>query len=503
VSAVFADRPSRRTTTRARRRSLLVASLAVLAVAAGTVAALDVTGRLPSSVPGDPATTPTTSALPTASRPAAPAVLTPATSRAAAAPDLASLSDLLAAPALGVGPGAAVIDAATGAVLLDQDSARARAPASVAKLATAAAALVTLRPGHRLTTRVVAGRGPGELVLVGAGDASLALAKPRRGAYPRPASLAVLADATAAALRARATATPTATTSTGSSTTTPAPATPTTVRVSVDDSLFSGPAVSPDWPSSYVGSGVVSPVSALSVDQGRVSAGSVTRERDPAVAAGEHFARLLTKRGVAVDGPVGRTTAPAGATALAQVDSATVAELVETTLATSDNDLAEALLRLVAVGRGRPGTFADGTSVVTDVLTELAVPTAGLDLLDGSGLSRGSRVSPMTLARLLVAAAGSDHPDLRALVTSLPVAAFSGTLASRFGTTRTQDGAGLVRAKTGTLTGVSTLAGVTASGGRSLIFVVMADRVPASGTTAARDALDRMAAATAVGRGPR
>lgn len=501
MSVFSADQPSRGTTKRSRRRSAAVALVVALVVAAGTVVGLSASGHLPASVPGGAAGTPTTSAPPTPTRPAAPAVLPAATGTAPAALDLTRLRALLATRALGPGPGAVVVDATTGVVLLDQDSARARTPASIAKLATTAAALVTLGPERRLTTRVVTGDRPGELVLVGAGDAALALARPLRGSYPRPASLTELADATAAALRVSARATPSPTASASSTPATPT-TTPSTVTVRVDASLFAGPAVSPDWPASYVGSGVVSPVSALSVDQGRVSAGSAARERDPAVAAGRDFARLLTARGVAVTGPVTRTTVQPGATALAEVSSPTIAELVEATLATSDNDLAEVLLRLVAVSRDRPGTFADGTSVVSDVLTELGVPTGGVNLLDGSGLARGSVIAPRTLAALLAIAAGKDHPQLRPVVTSLPVAAFSGTLAFRFGTAGTQPGAGLVRAKTGTLTGVSTLAGVTASAGPTLVFVVMADAVPAGGTTAARDALDRWAATAAAGTAP-
>ncbi|MDQ6873444.1 MAG: D-alanyl-D-alanine carboxypeptidase, partial [Actinomycetota bacterium] len=59
-------------------------------------------------------------------------------------------------------------------------------------------------------------------------------------------------------------------------------------------------------------------------------------------------------------------------------------------------------------------------------------------------------------------------------------------------------GAGRVRAKTGTLSGVSALAGVVRdTDGRLLVFAVLADRVPAGGTDGAEIALDRVAAALA------
>jgi D-alanyl-D-alanine carboxypeptidase/D-alanyl-D-alanine-endopeptidase (penicillin-binding protein 4) len=221
------------------------------------------------------------------------------------------------------------------------------------------------------------------------------------------------------------------------------------------------------------------------------------REPDPAVAAGRDLARLLAARGIDVTGSIRRTTAPAGARTLAQVVSPTVAELVEADLSTSDNDLAEALLRLVAIARGRPGSFTDGAATVADVLGELGVPTDGMDLRDGSGLARSSRIAPVTLVRLLQVAAGSEHPQLRTLLTSLPVAGFSGTLADRYTHPPSESGAGLVRAKTGTLTGVSTLAGLTERSGRTVLFVVMADHVPDGGTLAARESLDRFAATVA------
>ena len=146
-----------------------------------------------------------------------------------------------------------------------------------------------------------------------------------------------------------------------------------------------------------------------------------------------------------------------------QVLSPTVAELVEAELATSDNDLAEALLRLVAVAR-RTGR-ARSTSG-TDRRRGRAVGELGL-ATDGRRAARRQRarrpnlaIAPETLGRLLRVAAAARSRELRPLLTGLPVAGFTGTL-SLTGSRRRPErrGAGLVRAKTGTLTGVSTLAG--------------------------------------------
>jgi D-alanyl-D-alanine carboxypeptidase/D-alanyl-D-alanine-endopeptidase (penicillin-binding protein 4) len=488
---VAADEPSQPASTGNRSRTIAISAVVVLLVAAAGAAGLDLTGHLPGGLTGDSSSTPSPTASPTPVRPPAAAVLQPATSTAAVAVRTGRLRALLDGAALGHGVGAAVVDAATGAVLLDQDDATARTPASIAKLTTTAAALLTLGPGRRLATRVVAGATPGEVVLVGGGDPTLTVRKPRAGDYPRLASLSTLADATAAALRSQPAG--------GDSTTTSPSATPSapSITLRVDDSLFSGPAVAPDWPATYVSSGVVSPVDALAVDEGRVRPGANAREPDPAIAAGRDLARLLAARGITVKATISRTTAPVGGRTLAQVLSPTVAELVELDLSTSDNDLAEALLRLTAVARGRPGSFLAGTKTVTEVLSELGVPTAGLDLRDGSGLARSSAIAPLTLARLLQVAAGAAQPVLRTLVTSLPVAGFTGTLAFRYAHPPSSSAAGLVRAKTGTLTGVSTLAGLTEQSGRTLLFVVMSNRVPSGGTVEAREALDRFAATVA------
>lgn len=459
-----------------RLRTAAVAATGALVVSAGALAGLDAAGRLPGGLVADPTPTPSRTAPPDPAPVDAPPVLDAepdgASTPGPAALPVAALDAVLDDPALGPAPGAVVLDAASGEVLLDRDAGEPRTPASVAKLATGAAALVALDPESRLRTRVVAGSTPGEVVLVGAGDPTLTTRRPRPADYPRRASLAGLADAVAARLAADGVA---------------------EVTVRVDDSLFDGPPVSPDWRPSYVPGGVVSPVSALSVDAGRVSPRSDVREPDPALAAGRDLARLLGRRGLTVTGEVSRVPAAPDAPELAGVDSPTVAELVELMLASSDNDLAEALLRLAALGQGRPGTFADGTDAVLDVLTGLGVPTEGTALLDGSGLARGSTVSPETLGRLLVLAADGSQPRLDGLVSGLPVAGFSGTLSLRFGAGRAGTAAGLVRAKTGTLTGVSTLAGVAPVAGRPVVFVVMADRVPGS-TLAARAALDRFAA---------
>ncbi|MDP9443941.1 MAG: D-alanyl-D-alanine carboxypeptidase/D-alanyl-D-alanine-endopeptidase [Actinomycetota bacterium] len=350
-------------------------------------------------------------------------------------------------------------------------------PASTTKLLTALAALETLRAEHRFTTRVVRGRGP-SIVLVGGGDPLLAAAPPPTGELgaPTPATLSELAAQAAARLRADGVR---------------------RIRLGYDSSLFTGPAASPTWEPSYVPGDVVTPISALWADEGRVSPGGARRHDDPARAAADTFARRLERRGMVVRGRPVPTVAGAGAAEVAAVSSPPLVQIVEHTLAASDNEAAEVLLRHVGLETGRPGSFAGGVAGVRATLDELGVDLRRVRMYDGSGLSRANRVTLETLADTLRVAADPAHPGLRRVVSGLPVAGFTGSLAYRF-TLRADRGLGVVRAKTGTLSGVHALAGVTLDrAGSAVIFVAVADRVDLVDTLDARALLDRLAAAVA------
>jgi D-alanyl-D-alanine carboxypeptidase/D-alanyl-D-alanine-endopeptidase (penicillin-binding protein 4) len=274
--------------------------------------------------------------------------------------------------------------------------------------------------------------------------------------------------------------------------------------VLVDDTLFSGPLLGPGWRAAYVTSGDVAPVMALMVDAGRtrlpplVGPLRAPREGDPALAAGRALARLLG----APQAAVVRGAATAGATELGAVRSPTIPQLVEAMLTHSDNDLAEALARQVAIAKGQPATFTGAAaalrSVLADVLVHVGATPGSVLLSDGSGLSRLDRVQPGAITRLLSAVAGADRDRLFPVLSGLPVAGFDGTLERRFRTGPGRPAAGVVRAKTGTLNGVSALAGLVRSrDGRLLAFDFTADSVPLGSTLASQTALDRLAAALA------
>jgi D-alanyl-D-alanine carboxypeptidase/D-alanyl-D-alanine-endopeptidase (penicillin-binding protein 4) len=177
------------------------------------------------------------------------------------------------------------------------------------------------------------------------------------------------------------------------------------------------------------------------------------------------------------------------------VSSAPLDQVVERVLEVSDNEAAEVLFRHVGLATRDDGSSAAAQSGVAQILGEHGVDLRGSVLYDGSGLSRENRIDPRLLVDVLQTASSAAEPDLRPIVTGLPVAGFTGSLAYRFedGDPR---GRGRVRAKTGTLTGVSSLAGLANDiDGDVLVFVLIADKVRLADTLDARDALDDAAAA--------
>lgn len=471
---------------RGRRALAATAVVLVLLGAGGTYAVADVRDRVPGLLTDDPVPQPYPEVV-AAPGAVEPGPWTPGASAPldddAPAPDpqalTAALGPLLADPALGARVGASVVDPADGRELLEVSGGAVFEPASVAKVLTGAAVLHRLGPDHVLTTTVR--RDGDDLYLVGGGDLLLGPGPGDPASVVGRAGLGDLAEQVGSALRTSSSA---------------------GVRLHLDDSLFgglgwggapTGPGVVP----ADLAAGYVAPVTGLAVDGGRLRRETYApRVPDPGLAAAATFAEELGRAGVLVVAPPDRARVPEPATEVASVDSAPLGEVVAHTLASSDNDVAEALSRLVALDAGAAPGFGTGGAAVLAAVAELGVPVEGAVLADGSGLSDGSRLAPRTLTAALAAAASDEHPQLRGVLTGLPVAALTGTLAPRFAAPESVAGRGLVRAKTGSLTGTSSLAGtVVDADGRLLAFTVMVDAAPS--TEAARRALDRVAAALA------
>ncbi|MGW5091974.1 D-alanyl-D-alanine carboxypeptidase/D-alanyl-D-alanine endopeptidase [Streptomyces coelicoflavus] len=386
-----------------------------------------------------------------------------------AAPGTENLADLLDPllkddPGLGEHRAAAVVDLTTGKRLYGLDSDAALTPASTTKIATAVAALTALGPDHRLTTRTALEPDTGELVLVGGGDPTLTAREDAHGL----ASLRTLAEKTATALKKRDVR---------------------KVTLSYDTTLYAGTDLHPIGVNENLAR-----VTALMADEGRTddsTSGPAPRVPDPADAAARTFADLLKQHGITAS-PPGPSKATGRATTLATVSSPPLSALVERMLTNSDNDLAEALARHTAVATGKRADFAGAGAAVTARLKQLGLPVDGARFHDGSGLDRTDLITPDLLTALLTEAADPSRPQLRAVLTGLPVAHFTGTLAGRY----TDGAAGLVRAKTGTLTGVNTLAGtVTTPDGHVLGFAFLTNATTDPWT--AQTTLDRAATALA------
>ena len=361
----------------------------------------------------------------------------------------------------------ALVTSATGEALYEQGSTSEATPASTLKLLTALAALTNLEPDTTIETVVVPEVIGDGIVLVGGGDATLQT----DASQSKDPSLARLAQQTARRLLDSGVK---------------------SIELAYDDSLFTGPSVSPEWEDDYVSSGVVAPVTALMADEGRVSTDSLARYPDPAAAAAQTFGELLTEEGVKVMGDVNEVTASATTEPIASVESAPATELVERMLLESDNQLAESLARLAANEAGYPASFTGAASTIEDAAAAEDIDVTQMDVFDGSGLSRDNRVSAEGLTQVLMTA--GDDTQFQPILSGLPIAGFDGTLFDRFLELPESAGAGVVRAKTGTLTGISAESGITTTCDGGLVyFTFIADKVPFD-TLAARDALDRAAA---------
>ncbi|HEU4395515.1 MAG TPA: D-alanyl-D-alanine carboxypeptidase/D-alanyl-D-alanine-endopeptidase [Planctomycetota bacterium] len=443
----------------------------------------------------------------------------------AAAPSIADAVDSLVAGS-GLKPetvSVAVVDPSNGAVLGSHRGSEPMMPASCLKVATTAAAMAVLGPDHELRTLLLAqppSRGapgvvPGDLWLVGRGDPGLSEHGPEGSTTAALDAFAGLA----AARGVRAV----------------------SGDLVFDASWFDGPRVHPSWvdagasarwfaaeidaltvndacvdvtvePGSGPGApGRVSifPQTALVDLENRTSTTALRKEhgfgfrlagesnslevngkvwtksngatspaaiRDPALLCAEQVGRALARAGIRVQGVVRRARegeAPPRDAALLASHATTVRHACAVANTRSQNLWAETLMRALGAERAGEGSFVRGAREV-----RVALAPAGLEVastlfpVDGSGLSRDNRASAVALAKVLALMHRSPHRDAFFSGLARPG---TGTLDDRF------TGRGWERrvfAKTGTLRGVSGLAGlVLAADGTPRVFAVLGERV--------------------------
>jgi D-alanyl-D-alanine carboxypeptidase/D-alanyl-D-alanine-endopeptidase (penicillin-binding protein 4) len=195
------------------------------------------------------------------------------------------------------------------------------------------------------------------------------------------------------------------------------------------------------------------------------------RAYHPTIFAGEHLRRMLELRGVKVKGKVRVGPINRGGVPIAAHFSKPLGEIVSTLNKFSNNFIAEQILKtLGAEIRGEPGSWEKGCAVMSDFLHEIGVAPGGYVLGNGSGLNDINRLTPEQITRILEAMyrrfeLGPEY------VASLAVAGTSGTITSRFGG---GPAVSRLRAKTGSLMGVSALSGyVVTKDDQVLAFSVM------------------------------
>lgn len=207
--------------------------------------------------------------------------------------------------------------------------------------------------------------------------------------------------------------------------------------------------------------------------------GTLTTKLPPAPAyLANSFRASLVKSGVGVTGKVVTKmteATPETRKMVAAYKSPTLSDIIYYTNQRSDNSLAEALLKTVGYMKMGDQTTETGRIVVNEHLKNISFDLEGLNYMDGSGLSRSNKVTPISQVKFLSSL--MDEKFYKTYFTSLPIGGQSGTLKRMF----LGEGNGQVFAKTGTLNKVKTLAGyLKTNSGRTLCFSLMVNNYSGS-----------------------
>lgn len=455
--------------------------------------------------------------------------------------DIASTLDAIVAdPRLaGAHAGVVVRAADTGRVVYDREGDRRMVPASNQKLLTSAAALEVLGADYRFTTEVLASGDRagselhGDLYLRGTGDPSmqvddyarLAAAVANRGI--RTVRGSVVADDTwydavrlgddwawddeqygYAAPISALTVAPEANAEPGSILVEVRPGSapgraavvgtvPATDQVRVVNRATTGAAGTARTVQVERAHGTNTIVVSGTIPAGAASYTAQRSTADPTSLAAEVFAEALAEHGVSVVEDVERSVTPEAARPLVEHESAPLAELLVPMMKLSLNGYAESLVKAMGRAAHKEGTAETGLEAMTAALVVIGVDAAELRAADGSGLSRKNLVAADQLAELLIEV--RDEAWFGEWEAALPVAAaperlVGGTLRDRMEGT---PAAGNVRAKTGSLTGVSALSGyVRGTDGQRMVFSVIFNNYLGD---APKDIEDEIAVALAAG----
>lgn len=350
-------------------------------------------------------------------------------------------------------------------------------PASNQKLLIAAVALDVLGPTYRFRTELLTDTAPvegviaGNVYLVGGGDPLLSTAS-IPDARPYPAFNTTSADLLADALLLNGVH---------------------TIQGELvgDGSRYDDEFRPPSWTAELIRDdpSAAEAADALLLSDGRIDTVGNYGLNPSRAAAAVFVDPLLTTRGITVVGGAANRQRPSDVplVSLGFVESAPLTDVIVEMLHTSDNTTAEMLLKEIGYQVAGQGTRPAGVDTVRSNLTEWGVPTDGMNVADGSGLSRDNRLACATLTGLLTSSPVADE-----LVRLLPVAGRDGTLADQFVGSPAE---GVLRAKTGTLTGVKALTGtMTDAAGDEVAFSMILNGADAEADSVYPRLWDRLAA---------
>lgn len=454
------------------------AALCALAVAATAYGAADVLDAAPGVLTRDDsaAVSQITPGPTPAPAPDLPEEASAAASLPGEGPLAAALDPLVGHDWLGPRAGAVVRDALTGEVLYTHRADVAMVPASTQKVLAGAAIAETSDLSRTMTTKVVRAAGSDEIVLVAGGDTLMAKGAGDPTAVEGRAGMRELARQVARSLG------PTAKGE--------------RLTLRLDATYAPGPRMPSTWDPVDADNGFTQRVTMIGMADERPIPYDPSPEYPERSALGALRAELR-RAGVTVAVEAGPTSwtraAPADAEVLGSVESAPLGEVLAEALSSSDNALTENLARQAALADGADAgdaqTVADW---IVETLSDAGADMSRVRMRDASGLSRGQAIPAETISEVMQLGITGSAKGLRGVLMGLPVAGLTGTLHDRFALPAARPAAGVARAKTGTLTGVSGLAGTTVTeDGRILTYVILADRVPSTtGTLGARAVLD-------------
>lgn len=195
---------------------------------------------------------------------------------------------------------------------------------------------------------------------------------------------------------------------------------------------------------------------------------------DPALYCGTLLRETLANRGVILQGKVRYGEVPEDAMEIITHVSPPLSRILWEMNKPSDNLMAELLLKTIGAElSGSQGTAEKGLGAISDFLGEIGMDWEHYTLADGSGVSRYNLVTASLLTDLLVYMF-RNFAVMPEYLASLPVGGVDGTLTRRM---RGMKAEGVLRAKTGTLRGLTALAGytVTADGETVAFSIIMSN----------------------------